>query len=182
MKSYCCEKFRCFEEPEDQVDGIACRQCEAFSYCHCRCAQYMEEKNRYDGVGKDCTTTITGQHQPAAALRRPRVVDGFLERPTTERSHREGATSPVSSPDTASSSESCFEEPEDQVDGIACRQCEAFSYCHCRCAQYMEEKNRYDGVGKDCTKAICTTATVSIVVVLIVPLAIYYTLRFYNLM
>lgn len=42
-KQYCC-KWKCFEIPFCQVDGIACMKCESFSYCCCKCKTFMEEK------------------------------------------------------------------------------------------------------------------------------------------
>lgn len=41
QKRYCCEK-KCFKQPHCQVDGIACRKCEGFSYCRCRCETYRD--------------------------------------------------------------------------------------------------------------------------------------------
>ena len=43
MSFYCCEK-KCFEEPRDQVDGLACFVCKSFSFCICRCETYKAEK------------------------------------------------------------------------------------------------------------------------------------------
>lgn len=39
---YCCE-YECFEVPQDQVDGMACKTCEAFSFCHCKCRSYAQK-------------------------------------------------------------------------------------------------------------------------------------------
>lgn len=43
MVNYCCER-KCFSEPPDQVDGIACRDCKALSYCHCKCLSFTDMK------------------------------------------------------------------------------------------------------------------------------------------
>lgn len=40
MVSYCCEK-QCIIAPRSQVDGIACRECRACSYCHCQCESHI---------------------------------------------------------------------------------------------------------------------------------------------
>lgn len=40
-KKYCCDK-KCFKRGNDEVDGIACRQCEAFCQCYCKCITHME--------------------------------------------------------------------------------------------------------------------------------------------
>lgn len=41
LKRYCCVK-NCFEQPKYLIDGIACRQCEGFSYCRCGCETYKD--------------------------------------------------------------------------------------------------------------------------------------------
>lgn len=41
MSSYCCDK-KCFEAPDNQVDGIACNKCENFSYCMCKCKSLQQ--------------------------------------------------------------------------------------------------------------------------------------------
>lgn len=33
---FCCSK-RCFKIPRDQVDGLACKKCNSFCYCTCKC-------------------------------------------------------------------------------------------------------------------------------------------------
>nr|APG78060.1 hypothetical protein 2 [Wenzhou shrimp virus 4] len=38
-RRFCCD-LQCFREPQDQVDGIACRECGAYSYCHCNCKTF----------------------------------------------------------------------------------------------------------------------------------------------
>lgn len=38
---YCCED-KCFSLPRTHVDGIACRKCERFSYCMCRCTTFKK--------------------------------------------------------------------------------------------------------------------------------------------
>lgn len=40
MNRYCCEN-KCFVTPSVHVDGIACRKCESFGYCMCRCKNYQ---------------------------------------------------------------------------------------------------------------------------------------------
>lgn len=37
---YCCVK-RCFQIPDDQVDGQACNICKCYSFCQCRCRTRM---------------------------------------------------------------------------------------------------------------------------------------------
>ena len=37
---YCC-KYKCFPEPEDHVDGIACLICKSFGYCRCACISFV---------------------------------------------------------------------------------------------------------------------------------------------
>lgn len=37
---YCCEK-KCFRSPRDQVDGLACRKCDSYAYCRCRCVTWQ---------------------------------------------------------------------------------------------------------------------------------------------
>lgn len=39
-RSYCC-KLECFESPETQVDGVACRVCRSYNYCKCRCKSHV---------------------------------------------------------------------------------------------------------------------------------------------
>lgn len=39
MGGYCCE-LKCFSPPQTHVDGLACRKCESFGYCKCRCNSY----------------------------------------------------------------------------------------------------------------------------------------------
>lgn len=39
-KKKCCHK-KCFTIPSTQVDGIACKICESFSFCKCNCLSYM---------------------------------------------------------------------------------------------------------------------------------------------
>lgn len=42
MNKYCCSE-KCFIEPKFDVDGIACRICECYGYCKCRCKSYKIE-------------------------------------------------------------------------------------------------------------------------------------------
>lgn len=39
MEGYCCEN-KCFVLPNEEVDGLACRKCESFGICKCRCKTY----------------------------------------------------------------------------------------------------------------------------------------------
>lgn len=39
---FCCEK-KCLIQPDCQVDGLACRKCESFSYCRCKCETYKKD-------------------------------------------------------------------------------------------------------------------------------------------
>lgn len=36
---YCCDK-KCFRPPSCQFDGMACKKCESYSYCTCRCKSF----------------------------------------------------------------------------------------------------------------------------------------------
>lgn len=40
-KIFCC-RDRCLVVPASQVDGLACKLCGAFSYCHCRCVNWVK--------------------------------------------------------------------------------------------------------------------------------------------
>lgn len=55
-ENYCCDEYKCFPQPRDQVDGLACRICGFYSYCRCQCETYkqrivtlsfFEEKKHY---------------------------------------------------------------------------------------------------------------------------------------
>lgn len=46
MVSYCCP-LKCFKSPDLELDGIACKRCYAYNYCHCSCVTYMRDKEGY---------------------------------------------------------------------------------------------------------------------------------------
>lgn len=46
-KIFCC-RDRCFVTPTCQVDGLACKACGAFSFCHCRCINWVKKDISFD--------------------------------------------------------------------------------------------------------------------------------------
>lgn len=40
--THCCTK-KCFERPNDEVDGLACTKCYSFCMCRCKCRTWMNE-------------------------------------------------------------------------------------------------------------------------------------------
>ncbi len=53
MGSYCCEEKKCFILETLEVDGLACRKCQSFGQCFCRCNTYMS-KQKYCCSKKCC--------------------------------------------------------------------------------------------------------------------------------
>ena len=43
--TYCCQR-KCFIDVEHKLYGIACAQCESFSFCRCFCKLHQERKLR----------------------------------------------------------------------------------------------------------------------------------------
>lgn len=60
---YCCPK-RCFYllDGTDEVDGLACKTCQSYGRCYCKCKSYMKwfnSKNpKYDLILKKKTNNI----------------------------------------------------------------------------------------------------------------------------
>lgn len=40
---YCCE-YKHIKLPNDMIDGIACKKCNSYNYCLCKCSNYMKER------------------------------------------------------------------------------------------------------------------------------------------
>ena len=57
MGSYCCEEKKCFILETLEVDGLACRKCQSFGQCFCRCNTYMS-KQKYCCSKKCCILSL----------------------------------------------------------------------------------------------------------------------------
>lgn len=111
---YCCAD-KCFILNNIEVDGLACRLCESFGQCRCRCRTYMKGR-------------------PVLKPIRPEdlgIPHHFVFRPGMKNMY--------------CCEEFCINLIQHEVDGLSCNFCRAYGQCRCGCVTWAKLKHKYKG-------------------------------------